>query len=182
MPDKKQEIIDVATRAVKRDGLRSVSFRTLADEVSVKSSSVHYHFPTKHDLAATLVEDYTEGFVQRLRDIDSKNNTVAGKLEAVVDLFADVLAGSDLCLCGMLASEVTSLDKPTRQALRTFFNKTESWLSAIFEASEGVSTSLTSSQAAQVFLSGLEGALLIDRVDDSQERLDAMRAWARSLK
>ena len=59
MPDRRDEITALATQAVQRSGLHSVSFRQLADEIGIKSSSVHYHFPTKPDLAEALIKDYT---------------------------------------------------------------------------------------------------------------------------
>lgn len=182
MRDKKQQIIKAATQAVKQDGLRSVSFRTLADEVQVKSSSVHYHFPTKHDLAAALVEDYTASFVERLREIDLSHRSLVRKLEAVVDLFAEVLAADDLCLCGMLAAEVTSLDDTTRHALRQFFAQTEHWLQMVLkDHQQDLRPGFTADQAAKALLCGLEGALLIDRADNTTSRLDAMRVFARTL-
>ena len=62
MADKREQIEAIASAAIRKSGLNSVSFRTLADEVGVKSSSVHYHFPTKLDLAQSVVGVYTEDF------------------------------------------------------------------------------------------------------------------------
>ena len=182
MADKKEEIVNAARRAVQRDGLRSVSFRTLADEVAVKSSSVHYHFPTKHDLAASLVEDYTDTFEARLTVIEQTETSLSAKLEALVDIFADVLKGNDLCLCGMMAAEVTALDKTTRKALQRFFEITEGWLEKTLpdKPRRGL-LALPKDEIARIFLSALEGAILIDRVEEGHARLDAMRALARSL-
>jgi len=54
--DKRQKLEEVAITAVQHGGLKSLSFRTLADEVGIKSSSVHYHFPEKSHLAKALIE------------------------------------------------------------------------------------------------------------------------------
>jgi len=56
MTDKRTEIETAATEAVQRSGLNNVSFRTLADSVGVKSSSVHYYFAEKSDLANAIIE------------------------------------------------------------------------------------------------------------------------------
>jgi TetR/AcrR family transcriptional repressor of nem operon len=42
----------------------------LANEVGIKSASVHYHFPTKEDLGAELAKRYTENFLSALGDPD----------------------------------------------------------------------------------------------------------------
>ncbi|MEO0972841.1 MAG: TetR family transcriptional regulator, partial [Pseudomonadota bacterium] len=76
MLDKREQIEEVATKAIKKDGIRSVSFRTLADEVDVKSASVHYHFPKKSDLAHAVVARYSETFLGVLADIDTQHRTL----------------------------------------------------------------------------------------------------------
>ena len=182
MTDKRQEIEAAAAKAIRRDGLKSISFRTLADEVGVKSSSVHYHFPTKSDLAHSVVQAYSDRFVARLADLDRQQPTLLGKLDGLVDAFEEVLAGEDFCLCGMMAAEVTALDDETRRALTRFFGTAEVWLTQVF-AGHGaeLSTELAPEQLAKVFMSGLEGALLVDRVDQDGDRLSAYRALARAL-
>ena len=92
MADKREEIVSIATKAIQRDGLRSVSFRKLANEAGIKSSSVLYHFPTKPDLAESLVLNYTEQFEERLSVIDRGERCLVAKLEALVEIFEGVLS------------------------------------------------------------------------------------------
>lgn len=182
MTDKREQIAAVATQAIQKSGLRSVSFRSLADQVGVKSSSVHYHFPTKPDLAQPLVRGYTERFEAQLADIERRQPTLLGKLEAVVDVFEGVLAGQDPCLCGMMAAELTALDDSTRHALLRLIQIAEGWLEKAFEAHKHqLSLMVEPAQLAKIFLSGLEGAILIDREEDRTERLAAFRVLARAL-
>jgi len=61
MTDKRDHLQQLAQVHVQRGGLKGLSFRTLADEAGIKSSSVHYYFPEKADLAAALIERYAEG-------------------------------------------------------------------------------------------------------------------------
>ena len=42
-------IMDAAERRMRIGGFNGFSFREIAADVGVKSSSVHYHFPTKGD-------------------------------------------------------------------------------------------------------------------------------------
>ena len=182
MTNKREQISAVATRAIQKSGLRSVSFRNLADEVGVKSSSVHYHFPTKPDLAHSMVRNYTERFEVQLEDITRQQPTLLGKIEAFVDVFEGVLAGQDLCLCGMMAAELTALDDKTRRALLHFFQIAEGWLEKAFVAHEHqLNLKIKPAQLAKIFMSGLEGAILIDRVEDRTERLAAFRVLVRAL-
>ena len=182
MADKRGEIEKVATQAIKREGFRSMSFRTLADEVGVKSSSVHYHFPTKDDLAEAVIRGYTQAFGEALRAIDRRESSLVDKIDAFNELFAEVVAHDDICLCGMMAAEVSSLNDSARAALRDFFKASEAWLEGVFAAHiEDLNSPLAPEELARVFLAGLEGATLIDRVDSGQDRLAAYRALTRAL-
>jgi TetR/AcrR family transcriptional repressor of nem operon len=181
MSTKREQILDAAMSATRRDGLCSVSFRQLAAAVGVKSASVHYHFPTKPDLAESMVRRYLVDFEARLADISQRRRTLIGKIEALISVFGDVLERDELCLCGMMAAELTALDSGTRLALRQFFNATEDWLRDEIETHRHeVRIDLASGDLARVLLAGLEGAVLLDRVDQQGRRLEAFRRLARA--
>jgi TetR/AcrR family transcriptional regulator, transcriptional repressor for nem operon len=50
-----ESIMDAAELRMRGGGFNGFSFRDIADDVGIKSSSVHYHFPTKEKLAAAVV-------------------------------------------------------------------------------------------------------------------------------
>src|SRR2546430_14217400 len=60
MSDVKTAIMDAAERRMQLGGFGGFSFREIAADVSIKSSSVHYHFPTKEDLAAAVIHRWAE--------------------------------------------------------------------------------------------------------------------------
>jgi TetR/AcrR family transcriptional repressor of nem operon len=59
-------IMDAAERRMRSGGFNGFSFRDIADEVGVKSSSVHYHFATKEKLAAAVVRRYADRLAEKL--------------------------------------------------------------------------------------------------------------------
>ncbi|RVU85939.1 TetR/AcrR family transcriptional regulator [Leucothrix sargassi] len=182
MSERRNEITALATQAVQRSGLHSVSFRQLADEIGIKSSSVHYHFKTKSDLAEALISEYTENFSLKLQEIEATNDTLLGQLDDLIGVFEFVTKEQNLCLCGMMATELTELDEPTKKSLRNFFSVTESWLSSAFSRhKDEVKVALSPEQLSQVFVSTLEGAMLLDRADEDGKRLEAAHALARAF-
>jgi TetR/AcrR family transcriptional repressor of nem operon len=60
--EKASEIMDAAERRIRTSGYNGFSFRQIAADVGVKSSSVHHHFPTKPALAAAVARRYTDRF------------------------------------------------------------------------------------------------------------------------
>ena len=182
MADTRSELEALALARIQRSGVRDLSFRTLADEVGVKSSSVHYHVPEKGDLTAALIGAYTERFVARLEQISAQSGVLRAKLMAFVDLFEEAAASDKLCLCGMLAAELFALDDRCRGLLELFFKQSEDWLAKLLKAHKAeLSSSLGSASLASVIMSGLEGALLVDRAHGAGRHLRAQRQWIASL-
>ncbi|MEH6457426.1 MAG: TetR family transcriptional regulator [Cocleimonas sp.] len=187
MSDKRIQLQKVATDAVQRSGLNNLSFRTLADQVGVKSSSVHYYFPEKGDLAGALIENYTDDFMSKLETIERQKKSLKQKLTSFVKIFEEVSSAEKFCLCGMMAAEIAMLNDTNRVLLSQYFNKIEDWLFEQFEkhsdqnASDLDSRNLDSRTLARLTLSGLEGAILLDRVEAKNHRLLAQKKLILSL-
>jgi TetR/AcrR family transcriptional regulator, transcriptional repressor for nem operon len=176
MTDKRSELEALALAKVQHSGLRDLSFRTLADEVGVKSSSVHYYFPEKGDLTAALISTYSSSFMQRLQQVSDSRGALRSKLMAFVDLFEEAAVNDRLCLCGMLAAELSALDDECRSLLQLFFKNSEAWLVAVLKAHKAeVASTLPPVKLAAVMMSGLEGALLLDRAHGAGMHLQAQR-------
>ena len=100
-----QRILDVAERLVQRRGFNGFSYANVASELSVTNASLHYHFPSKAELGEALIARYTERFMAELQEIEDRVPDAPGRLAAYADLYADVLRGEGMCLCGILAAE-----------------------------------------------------------------------------
>ena len=98
MNDNKQRLEIVAIEAVQHSGLGGLSFRTLAEEIGIKSSSVHYHFPEKADLAGALIERYSERFFSQLKEISSRKWGLKRKISAFIAIFEQVAEEEKICL------------------------------------------------------------------------------------
>ncbi len=175
--DNRNRLLEIAEASVQRKGLKALSFRTLADEVGIKSSSVHYHFPEKSDLARTLIENYQDKLFVELNFIATRDAPLKSRFLAFVDVFAGVAEDNRICLLCMMASEITALNTENQALLASVFRNLENWLVQLFDGqSSELATELSSRQMARLAISGLEGALLVDRVMQNSDRLDAQKA------
>lgn len=121
-----------------------------------------------------MLERYSEEFFHTLKNIDSQKWGLKKKTKAFVAIFEAVADNNKLCLCRMMAAEVEQLDEENRRLLHEYFIQTESWLTQLFTAYRSeINTSLSSKVLAKSLLSGLEGALLLDRVVGDKNRLKA---------
>jgi TetR/AcrR family transcriptional regulator, transcriptional repressor for nem operon len=159
-----QRILDVAERLVQSRGYNGFSYADIAAELGVTKASLHYHFAGKAELGEALIERYAARFAQALELIDG---TVAGayaKLDAYAGLYADVLRGERMCLCGMLAAEHQTLPQPMRASVIRFFDSNTSWLASVLAAGQSDATlsfSGSAADAAQTVLGALQGAMLV---------------------
>src|ERR1700726_4952882 len=174
-----RRILDVAERLVQVRGFNAFSYADVAVELGVTKASLHYHFPGKAELGEALLARYAERFADALAAIDVEIEDPTAKLEAYAGLYADVLRGQRMCLCGMLAAEYETLPDPIRDAVISFLDENEIWLERVLE--RGRETGALrfdgpASETAQSIVSGLEGAMLVARPYGELRRFEAAAA------
>ena len=164
--DTAERILDIAERLVQTRGFSNFSYADIATELGITTASLHYHFRGKAELGHALITRYTERFTEALGEIDQDLPDARARLEAYARLYADVLQGRRMCMCGVLAAEYETLPEPMRAAVIDFFDENERWLTKLLEQGEADKTlSFTgpADDVAQSILSTLEGAMLVAR-------------------
>ena len=129
--DTAARILDIGERLVQVRGFNGFSYADVAAELDMTKAALHYHFPGKAELGRALIERYTERFVAALADIDVHIADAPAKLDAYAGLYADVLRGRRMCLCGMLAAEYQTLPDPMRAAVIAFIDANEAWVEKV---------------------------------------------------
>ena len=132
--DTASRILDVAERLAQTRGFNGFSYADIAAELKISKPSLHYHFPSKAALGEALIARYADRFAGALGTIDERGDSAAAKLAAYAGIYADVLKGHRMCLCGMLAADYETLPKPMRKAVVGFFDENETWLTRVLEA------------------------------------------------
>lgn len=169
----KEKILAAAEKRVRHVGYNAVSFRDLAADVGVKSSSVHYHFLKKEDLGEALVVRYTEQFRSELDSLDASTLELQGALTAYVDLYGQALVlGDSICLCAILGAEANGLAPRIRQQVQDFFQMNVDWLAKRFKNAPGN----TARMEPLEIISALEGAMIISTTLGSRDAFDATAA------
>jgi TetR/AcrR family transcriptional repressor of nem operon len=149
MSDVANAIMDAAEWRIRYGGFSGFSFREIAADVGVKSSSVHYHFPTKEALAAAVVHRYTDRVVNFVRD-----QVAAGQDPVTVWTTAfrsSLEQNKGMCLGGILGAAACDLPPEVAAEVQRFFK-------LCLEMIEGAG--LSPDRAAQL-LAKLEGAMLV---------------------
>ncbi|NIA68027.1 TetR/AcrR family transcriptional regulator [Pelagibius litoralis] len=180
------KVLDIAQRLVQTRGYNGFSYRDIAEEIGIKSASIHYHFPSKADLGVALVSRYREAFAEELQDILTRNAEAPKRLKCFVALFRATLRDDRLCLCGMLGAEMGGLPAPVNNEVSGFFILCEAWLIDVLKQgrkAEEIAFRGNPQAVADQFLSLLEGAMVVARAMNDTDRFDrAANAFLRVLR
>ena len=122
-------LMDAAEAGIRQKGYNGVSFRELADELGIKSASVHYYFRKKEDLGLALMRRYSDRFFQTLNERAKEVSGPVEKLRVFCDVYRDALVSSDaICLGGMLGAETCTLPDTVAKEVAAFFQANIDWL------------------------------------------------------
>jgi|SRR5450755_6202 TetR/AcrR family transcriptional regulator, transcriptional repressor for nem operon len=159
-------ILDIAERLVQTRGFNNFSYADIAKELRITTASLHYHFRSKAELGHALITRYAAQFGESLQRIDREISDARAKLEAYASLYASVLKGRRMCMCGILAAEYQTLPRPMQRAVIGFFDDNQRWLAGVLDNGQRERTlafSGSADEVAQSILSTLEGAMLVAR-------------------
>jgi TetR/AcrR family transcriptional regulator, transcriptional repressor for nem operon len=149
MSDIKTAIMDAAERRMQRGGFGGFSFREIAADVGIKSSSVHYHFPTKEVLAAAVIRRWAE---ETSKSIDEQLEKDPDPVRVWTKAFrGTALSEGRMCPCTTLAAASQDLAPEVGSEVKSFFKMCLNKLTT-----EGLSPN----NAAEV-LSTITGALIV---------------------
>jgi TetR/AcrR family transcriptional regulator, transcriptional repressor for nem operon len=180
--DTRRGLLDLAETLVRTRGYNGFSYRDLAEQIGIKTASIHYHFPTKGDLGEALIENEREVFASNLAQLDAAEKDPRRRLERFIQLFQATTIGcrNRMCLGAMLAVEQETVPDAVGQAVRKLFAANEDWLAKLLE--EGRKKRQfrfkgSSDAAARFLFSSLEGALLTARAFHDIGRFEATTRW-----
>jgi TetR/AcrR family transcriptional regulator, transcriptional repressor for nem operon len=149
MGDVKTAIMDAAERRMQLGGFGGFSFREIAADVGIKSSSVHYHFPTKEDLAAAVIRRWAK---ETSELIDKELEKDPDPVRVWTNAFrGTALSEGRMCPCTVLGAASQDLPAEVAKEVRGFFKMCLDKL---------VAEGLSASSAAEV-LSTITGALVV---------------------
>jgi TetR/AcrR family transcriptional regulator, transcriptional repressor for nem operon len=177
----REQLLNHAITLMMLRGYNGFSYRDLSELVGVKTSSIHYYFPSKDDLALEAVTQYSNEVAAALQGVD-ESWSGKEKLTKYAQMFGKTLGdGNQICLCGMLAADIESLPETVRQAVQAFFSSNERWLAQVLEQGRADGTLKANGDpgsAARALFAAFQGSVLASRLFHSPARLeDVCTLW-----
>jgi len=168
--DIKIQLLDAAQLLVQTRGHNGYSYRDLAAQVGIRTASIHYHFPTKTDLAVALVRRYREVIADAMANIAVEKTSLADRLDGVAAVYRHCLKSDGrICVAAALAGEFSSLPKEVQAELSRLITDSQVWIARFLTEgrTRGEIPSTSDPEAlARLWYAALQGALAMARATE----------------
>jgi TetR/AcrR family transcriptional repressor of nem operon len=174
-------ILDIAETLIQTQGYNAFSFRDIAKAIGIKTSSIHYYFPTKAELGKAVVARHIDALhAELVQVLENKAIGYKKKMSLFLDsVFSKTYASNrKMCLGGMLASDVLTLPETIQFEVRVFFTRIEKWLEELLtqgKAKGDFNFTGNAKREAEFILALLEGSLLLARLFQDESKLHMAR-------
>lgn len=165
-----EKLLDAAESSIRERGYHAVSFRELASEVGIKSSSVHHYYRYKEDLVIAVLNRYGDRYFSELEKDTERLRSSKSKLRVFFDSYRkSFLQHEKYCMVGMLGAESQGVPNLVCHAVTTFFDREVEWVEGLFPSDMAAAER---SRHANLIVSALQGAMMMSTCQQDIQVLD----------
>ncbi len=125
----KQIIIETADHLIRSNGFNAFSFSDISDKIGIKTSSIHYHFPSKSDLGVATIKEHIRRFEALKSELKNKSPLI--KLKGFLAIYSQVNSENKVCLVGSLATDLNTVDEAIKKELKIFAALVLEWMTQV---------------------------------------------------
>ena len=171
--DKATKLLDSAQKMACNKGYNGFSFRDLAADIGVQSSTVHYYFPTKELLGQALAKRYSDKFLFSLGKPEDYSTAKEAVDKYTEIYFKALVEDKSMCLFAIMGAEFNALPTLVKQEAKSFFRTNIEWLEQALRNQSGIQSDVLRYQTAVKIISTLQGAMIISQTLGSDSYFEA---------
>ena len=181
-----QKILDIAEELVTKNGFSATSYKQISEIIGIKTSSIHYYFPSKTDLGEQLIARYYDVLVWTVQEIDALPHSCQDKLAELINTIFKITYHNQrrMCLAGMLSIDTLIMDPKINVQTRRVFELLEKWLARQIQAGiDGKEFNYKEppKQLAQMIIAMIEGTLLLSRLFDREAMINNVNQFIKGV-
>lgn len=132
--DTRERILEKASELLTQRGFNGFSYRDISTHLGVKNAAIHYHFPSKTDLAVALVGEFQQTLDEQTGAFMRNGGPALPQLEGLF-WFTDkqMRMGRIICPIGAFSVDYDELPEEVRAATDKFLSDSTRWLTRVLE-------------------------------------------------
>lgn len=174
----RQQIIDIANELIVERGFNAFSYKTISERIKIKTSSIHYYFPTKTDLGIGILDfhkNQLQNSIESYAHLEPKL-----KLQKLISHYKNLSKENKVCIVGAFSSDVDTLDEDLRLEIISYSSQVLAWTSEIIK--EGIEKKQFHSKVkprvkAIQIITQMMALLQISRMEKSNKNFEAMTRY-----
>ncbi|WP_343557451.1 TetR/AcrR family transcriptional regulator [Sphingobacterium sp.] len=172
----REKIVNIAAEMLSNNGFNAFSFHDIANAIGVKTSSIHYYFPTKSDLIVEIIH-YSQNIQAALFEAISEKKPQE-KLSLLIDFYVDLADKGQMCPIVSISSDINEIDPNIKLEVRKFYDFLADWLTSVIV--EGITknqfaTAQTPQDKSMEILNILAMFPILTRLGKAHESLTSLK-------
>jgi TetR/AcrR family transcriptional repressor of nem operon len=163
--DTRDKIVHLADELIRVKGYNAFSYKDIAATLDIKNAAVHYHFQTKEELGAIVVDQEIGLFRQYIQNWSELPPNE--QMKRFFEQFRKYSQGGFLCMMGALSADFDTLPSAVKAKVRELSTYLLNWVTLVLE--EGRKSGLlrfdgTAYDRSLLIMSDLMSSLILSRV------------------
>lgn len=131
--DTKNQILDIAEALLQERGYHAFSYQHIASKLGVKNAAIHYHYPSKNDLAVALVARYRRRFGRWSENLEKDKAAPWVCFESYIDTCRYLIESNKICVLGMMAAEFNTMAVEVQREIQLLQDEVVSYFSDLLK-------------------------------------------------
>jgi len=168
----REKIIELGENLIRTKGYNAFSYQDISSELGIKNAAIHYYFPSKENLATSIVKTNIQLFEEMTGNMQSRGFDEWQQLETFIKIYTKSHREQKRCIVGSLGPDISSLSENTVAELRRMSQIILNWLTAALASGreKGLFAFTEEPQTkALLILSSLVASLQLARLIDKIE-------------
>jgi len=132
MSTTKQQITLLADELIRSNGYNAFSYTDISKPLGIKNAAIHYHFPSKPDLALEVVHFHDESFNRFLERVREK--PALQKIKLFLNFYTSIQQTGRICVIGAFATDWNAMNDEIQSAMTNFTQKVIDWITETLES------------------------------------------------
>jgi len=129
----REKILELGEELILTKGYNGFSYQDISTALGIKNAAVHYYFPSKETLGASILKTNLQRFEEMVENMTNRDFDEWHQLEAFMKIYLKSSRDSKICLIGSLGTDVNTLSEPMQMELQKMVERILTWLTETLE-------------------------------------------------